>query len=208
MQATFNKILGLILLISILANLYQFNEKQIIKNMERSAAKKHFQLISTSLLTMSYSLENIVRFASNTDGNMESEDQYKLFSSWNGIYSSSKELEFKAGTINTIYNKSIGSEIINTQQILSIVNKNLYNLNLEFLNKNPQNFVLTAEEKETLKTIAEICRLLGNGINTDPDISFKPGVFEELVEFLKKIDDTGWCRLSSKKRSHIGNIQD
>lgn len=149
-----SNVLGWLLIISIAINIYQFGMSQTAKDFEKSTSLKRFEFISSSLESISENLEDFIKMTavSHTKGQ---EDTHKICSIWNGIYSMSKELEFMLNSVNTNYFKSVASEIQNTQRILQIINKNLYVLNIEFLNKDPQSFVLTDEKKKNWKQWAQ-----------------------------------------------------
>jgi len=155
---------------------------------------KKFIFVSGNLQTMSNSLEDFIK--SSTDSGIKgSEDNHELFSDWNAVYSQSKDLEFKLNSINERYFSEISKEIGYTRDILAIINKKLYTLNIEFLEKNPKTFVLTDEEKETLSAVVAIYSLMSNGIKIEPSIVFTPGLFEQLIIPLKKIDSSGWWEI-------------
>lgn len=187
-------LLGWLLIISIALNIYQFGISHSAKKFKRKVSHRKLKFILSSSKQISKSLEDFIELASNPN-EKEDEDRSRLFSMWNGVYSSSKELEFKLKTINTSSFKPIAGKIQNIQQIVGIVNKNLYSLNREFLNKNPQFFALTGEEKEKLAAISDIYNFLGEGIKIEHDVVFESDLFNLIKKPLKKIDDTGVWKL-------------
>ncbi len=167
-----NEIMGFILLISIFLNVYQFEIARSTKKFEHAAALNNFKLIVSNYLVMANNLDNFIAKTTNL-GTKEAQDTNEIFSAWNTVYSVSKEIEYKLKASNKTHFKTT-DEILYTQDIMSIINKNLYTLNTEFLKRSSWPFKISEQEQETLEAIATIYHLLGDGLVTEPDLSFGP----------------------------------
>ncbi|OEF96122.1 hypothetical protein [Desulfuribacillus alkaliarsenatis] len=194
----YRSIIELVLIISIVINLYQFHNFRSIK------ADEHKQNVTIIQRTVTDS-ERLYRIINNKIlDSVDSKEVQITFDStrvkdWNAIVSWSRESTNRIEQFK--YNRKNFSqkEYRSLQYIISSTGYILNHINNEISTRNPA-FTILPEEIETIETIAEIYQLISNGITvTQQDVQFDHELMKSLIEPFSRIDNSGWVELMEEE---------
>lgn len=185
-ERMYGRIIGTLLVVSIVFNLYQYNGKRHSINQAQNANRYQLQVVSDYSISISDRLEEFINTVSDlTQHEKIPED---IHSTWNSFLITSNSIDCQMRYVDRRFLEELEKEVMQLEYILSYVKYRLHSFNKKFLERS--SYLLTAEETKQLELISIIYERVGDGIRVtqNQDIEFEQGLFDKLKESMLVLD--------------------
>lgn len=190
-------VIMLLLLISLGLNAYQYRELRYLESANYAQNKAAFWSAASYAGSNAERVEWFIELLAGKES-AASSLPVEPIQLWDDILRSSHSIECQINFV-PIYLNEQTSELEILWAAVSSANRALEDLNREFLTRDFTELHLTTAETAILAAVSSVYRLIGAGIEIDPEISLKTGVSDSLLEQIKIIDREAWQALTAAK---------